>query len=96
MLFFIRPLVHEERAGEVELKKRNTLTSCCLQQKLRSLLQWIGKRKVSGHPESRAVCLGAFKGKYRGQRVTGTVKLFVGWGGWVSIAIVSFPGNLCF
>lgn len=67
MLFFIRPLLHEERAGEVELRKRNTLTSCCLQQKLKNQLRWIGKQKVSDHPKSRAVCLDAFKANIEGR-----------------------------
>lgn len=57
MLFFIRPLLHEEKAGEVEPRKKNTRTSCCLQQKLRSQLRWIEKQKVSEHPRSRAVWL---------------------------------------
>lgn len=57
VLFFIRPLLPGGRAGEVELRKKNTPTSCCLQQKLKSRLQWTGKQKVSDHPKSRAVCL---------------------------------------
>lgn len=54
VLFFIRPLLHEGRAGEVEPRKRNTPTSYCLQQKLKSPLRSTGKQKVSDCQKSRA------------------------------------------
>jgi len=95
MLFFTRPLLREERAGEAELRKRNTLTSCCLQRKLKSQLQQIGKQKVSDHPKSRSVCLDTFTKNIEGREQVEQLNSLGGAAG-VWIAIVLFPGNLHF
>ncbi|KFR10195.1 Ankyrin repeat and SAM domain-containing protein 1A, partial [Opisthocomus hoazin] len=81
--------------GEAELRKRNTLTSCCLQRKLKSQLQQIGKQKVSDHPKSRSVCLDTFTKNIEGREQVEQLNSLGGAAG-VWIAIVLFPGNLHF